>query len=151
MPNEGGNHEALLGITMKIEIEQHYDICILRCQGRFIAGRDLEYMQSKMLEIKNRNCGRILADFSEVSCVGSMGITFIVGIYSSVIRNPGGRFVLAGASPQVRQALDLTRLSSIICMVPDVSSGLAVFDELKSLQNVPRPEASAASKAINAG
>ena len=119
---------------MTIDIEQRNDICVLRCKGRFIAGPDLEYAQSKMDEIKTLSCAKLLVDFREVPAVGSMGVSFIVGLYTSVVRGSNGGFVLVGAVPQVRQVLDLTRLSSIIPMAPDMESGLAGLCERE-----PRP------------
>jgi anti-anti-sigma factor len=111
--------------SMLINIE-HYDcVCILRCKGRFVAGPEMDYMQTKLDDIKQLACTKVLADFRDVSSVGSMGVTFIVGIYTSVVRKPGGRFVLVGASPQVRHVLELTRLNTVIPQASDVASGLS--------------------------
>jgi anti-anti-sigma factor len=112
---------------MLINIEHCDRICILRCKGRFVAGPEMEYMQTKMDEIKRLACTKLLADFRDVTSIGSMGVAFIVGAYTSVIRRPGGRFVLAGASPAVQHVLDLTRLSTVIPLASDLTSGLAVL------------------------
>jgi anti-anti-sigma factor len=120
---------------MTINIERRNDLCVIHCHGRFIAGPDLEYAQSKMEEVKNLNCGKLLVDFREVSAIGSMGVSFIVGLYTSVVRGSNGRFVLVGAVPQVRQVLDLTRLSSIIPMAPDMETGWAALSDRN-----PRPQ-----------
>jgi anti-anti-sigma factor len=112
---------------MLIDIE-HYDrVCILHCKGRFVAGPEIEYMQTKLDDIKKRACTKILADFQDVTCIGSMGVTFLVGLYTSVMRKPGGRFVLAGVIPHVQHVLDLTRLSTVIPLASDLESGLAVL------------------------
>jgi len=113
--------------NMLIEIEQNDFVCILHCKGRFVAGPEMDYMQTKLDHIKELACTKVLADFRDVTSVGSMGVTFVVGIYTSVIRKPGGRFVLAGASPMVRHILDLTRLSTVIPQAADLESGLAVL------------------------
>jgi anti-anti-sigma factor len=84
-------------------------------------------MQTKLDDIKKRACTKILADFQDVTCVGSMGVTFLVGLYTSVMRKPGGRFVLAGVIPHVQHVLDLTRLSTVIPLASDLESGLAVL------------------------
>ncbi len=112
---------------MRIEIEHYDSVCILHCEGRFVAGPEVEYLQTKMDDIKSLACNRVPADFQDVSSLGSMGVTFIVGIYTSVIQKPGGRFVLAGASPHVRHVLVLTRLSTVILLACDVASGLPVL------------------------
>ena len=118
---------------MFIDIEQHDRYCILRCKGRFVAGPEMEYMQTKMDDIKRLACNKVLADFQEVTAVGSMGVAFIVGVYTSVIRKPCGRFVLAGAGPQVRHVLELTGLHAIIPQTSDLESGLAVLETEASL------------------
>jgi anti-anti-sigma factor len=112
---------------MLIEIEQYDRVSILHCKGRFVAGPEMEYLETKLGEIKKLACTNVLADFQDVTCIGSMGVTFIVGVYTSVVRRPGGRFVLAGVNPHVRHVLDLTRLSTVIPLASDVASGLAVL------------------------
>ena len=47
--------------------------------------------------------------------------------YTAVVKDSGGRFVLAGALPFVRKALDLTKLSSVVSLAADTTSGLAVL------------------------
>jgi anti-anti-sigma factor len=117
---------------MLIEIEQaneqHHGVCVLRCKGRFVAGAEMEYMQAKLDEIKALTCTKVLADFHQVTSIGSMGVAFIVAIYTSVMRKPGGRFVLAGVAPVVQHVLELTRLNTVIPIAPDLESGLAHLD-----------------------
>jgi anti-anti-sigma factor len=116
-----------LGGSMVIEIEQYDGVCVLRCKGRFVSGRDQEYLEAKIEQIQRLNCKRVLADFREVQSIGSMGLTFIVAVYTAVVKDCGGRFVLAGALPFVRKALDLTKLSSVVSLAEDTTSGLAVL------------------------
>ena len=56
-----------------------------------------------------------------------MGVTFIVAAWKSVMRRSGGRFVLTGVNPRVRLVLDLTRISTVIPLAPDLASGLAIL------------------------
>ena len=111
---------------MLIEVKQSGEVCLLRCEGRFVAGTDPEYLRAKIHEIKNLNCTRVLADFREVSVIGSAGIGFVVGVYVST-RNSGGRFVLVGLAPDVREIFDLTRVSTVIPSAPDIASGMAML------------------------
>ena len=108
-----------------IEVRQKDEICLVRCAGRLVTG-DHEYLYSKRDEIKGANCKKVLADFSEVRDIGSAGIGFIVGVYTST-KNSGGRFVLVGLRPRVREMLDITRVSTIIPMAEDVASGLVTL------------------------
>ena len=113
--------------SMIIDIEQQDGVCVLRCKGRFVSGADADYMLDKIEQIQRLKCKRVLADFGEVQSIGSMGLTFIVAVYTAVVKDCGGRFVLAGALPFVRKALDLTRLSAVVSLAPDTASGLAAL------------------------
>jgi anti-anti-sigma factor len=113
---------------MFIEIRQRHDgLCILRCEGSFVPGLKMEYMQAKLDEIGKRACTTLLVDFQGVTSIGSIGVTFIVLAYTSVVRQPGGRFVLTGLNPRVRRVLDLTRISALIPLAPDLETGLAML------------------------
>jgi len=121
---------------MLIELEQKDDIVILRFQGRIATGADSEYLGAKLEEVRNRPSHKVLADFREVSSIGSTGIGFVVGVYTSVVKIPGGRFVLIGANSRVREVLELTRLSTIIPLADDMKSGLAVLQQPNSAGDV---------------
>lgn len=110
---------------MLIEVRQKDDFCLVRCEGR-LATEDLEYLRAKKDEIKRANCKKVLADFSEVPDIGSAGVGFIVGVYTST-KNSGGRLVLVGIRPRVREVLDLTRVSTIIPLAADIASGLVTL------------------------
>jgi anti-anti-sigma factor len=112
---------------MIIEIEECDGVCVIRCRGRFVSGADIEYVRSKIDQIQSLKCRSVLADFREVPSIGSAGLAFIVAIYNSVVKDLGGRFVVAGAPPFVRKALDLTRLSSVVSLAPDPTSALAAL------------------------
>ncbi|HEY2845176.1 MAG TPA: STAS domain-containing protein [Bryobacteraceae bacterium] len=120
---------------MLIDLHQTDDVCILRFEGRFNTGVEPEYLRAKTEELKALNRGKVLADFRDVLSVSSTAIGFIVAIYSSVIAMPEGRFVLVGAQPRVREVLDLTRLSTILPMAPDMASGLAALRGSASAHN----------------
>lgn len=117
---------------MSIEIEHRDDVCVLRCKGRLASGPDMQYLQERLEHIKVVACRRLLADFSEVSSIGSMGVGFLVAVFTSVIRGGGGRFVLVGAQPFVRQVLEISRLNTVIPMADDVASGLAALRAVTS-------------------
>jgi anti-anti-sigma factor len=118
MPNEP---------SVAIEIQPQGDVCVLRLQGRFTAGPDPEYVLGKSDKDKVRSFHKVLADLSALSSIGSMGIGFLVGLYTSAMRHADGRFVLAGATPRVREVLSLTRLDTVLPQAADVASGLAAL------------------------
>jgi anti-anti-sigma factor len=112
-----------LGDPILIEIERLRDVCLLRFKGPLHTGEQSEYLKAKMAEVKTLGCMKVLADFEDVPAVGSAGLSFIVGLY----RASGGRFVLTGAQLRVRKVLDITGLSTVIALAPNVESGLAAL------------------------
>ncbi len=113
---------------MIIELELKDDVCILRNKGRFATGTDAVYLRAKTDEIKKSGRRKVLADFQEVPYIDSTGIGFVVAVYTSVTNMPGGRFVLVGPNHRVREVLDLMRLSTVIPIAADETSGLALLN-----------------------
>jgi anti-anti-sigma factor len=114
---------------VQVEIETDPGICILRLKGRFVMATDPEYLRSRTDEIKAGNHLRMLVDLSGVSAICSTEIGFLVDLYTSTTRKPGGRFLLAGANTRVREVLNLTRLNTVIPQVVDAASGVAALAE----------------------
>jgi anti-anti-sigma factor len=110
---------------MLIEVRPIDEICFVRCEGRLVTA-DHNYLHAKKAEIKGANCNKVLADFTEVPQIGSAVIGFIVGVYTST-KNSGGRFVLVGLRPRVREVLDITCVSKVIPLAADIPSGLATL------------------------
>jgi anti-anti-sigma factor len=115
--------------SILIEIERLDDVCLARFQGHFRTGDNPEYLTLKMNEVQALNCLKVLADFWDVPSMGSAGVSFLVGLY----RTSGGRFVLVGIQPRVREVLDITHLSNVLPLAADIESGLAVLRGDKSL------------------
>lgn len=109
--------------TIVIDVEKRDDVCLLRFQGNFHTGEDLDYLRAKMEEIKTFNCPKVLADFQDVPCVGSTGLSFLVELF----RTSGGRFVLVKTQRRVREVLDITHLSTVFPLATDIESGLAAL------------------------
>jgi anti-anti-sigma factor len=111
---------------MDFEIQKQGDICIFRVKGRFVTGLEPEYLHKKAEELKQLHQGKVLVDLSQMPHIGSVGIGFLVGIFSSVEAN-SGRCVLAGMQPRVREIFDNTRLSTVLPMVDDIAAGMAML------------------------
>jgi anti-anti-sigma factor len=114
---------------MTIDIEHKGDRCILRLKGEFRSGADIGYLRAKFEGIKALGPREIVADLSGVSSMGSSGIGFIVGLYTSVIKKPGGRFVMAGANARVKEVFAVTNVDTVIPSSDTVESALAAFPD----------------------
>jgi anti-anti-sigma factor len=101
--------------------------------GRFATGQDSAYLRGKTEEIKSSGCSKVLADFSQVDYIDSTGIGFLIGIYTSVLKNANGHFVLANLNRRVREVLELTRLAQVMAIYPDEASAIRALDGGKGL------------------
>jgi anti-anti-sigma factor len=100
------------------------DVCVLRLEGRFATGQDAEYLRTKTEELKKQGCLKIIADFSGVSYIDSTGIGFLIAIYTSVLRERGGKFVIAAPNRRVREVLQLTKLDTILTLYDSVETAV---------------------------
>ncbi len=116
---------------MLVELEKRGDICVLRMHGRFATGKDSSYLREKTAEVKESGCSRVLADFSQVEYLDSTGIGFLIEIFTSVLKNAAGSFVLANVNRRTREVLELTRLANVMPIYPTEE---AAFEALR--QNV---------------
>ena len=118
---------------MLVEFEQRADVCVLRLHGKFATGQDSAYLRAKTDEIKNGGYSKVLADFSQVSYIDSTGIGFLIGIYTSVLKNANGQFVLANLNRRVRDVLELTRLANVIPIYADETTAFQALGEDRTL------------------
>lgn len=120
---------------MLVEFEQRGDVCVLRLHGRFATGQDSAYLRTKTEEIKTGGYCKVLADFSQVSYIDSTGIGFLIGIYTSVLKNTNGRFVLTNLNRRVRDVLELTRLANVIPIYSDEALAFAALGSDQALSS----------------
>jgi anti-anti-sigma factor len=116
---------------LQIEIESREGVSIIRFCGRMVAGLDLEYLRVKGEEAKRAARSGLLADLSHVPAIGSTGIGMLVSLYTSMM-NIGARFVMVAPGGRVLEVLELTRISTIIPIVPDMTAALAEFQKPSS-------------------
>src|SRR6266478_1407037 len=114
---------------MLVEFEHQGDVCVLRLHGRFATGQDSAYLRARTDEIKGSDYSKVLADFSQVSYIDSTGIGFLIGIYTSILKNANGHFVLANLNRRVLDVLELTRLTNVIPIYPDVESAFEALSK----------------------
>jgi anti-anti-sigma factor len=124
---------------MLVEFEFRGDLCVLRLHGRFATGQDSVYLRSRTEEIKKSGCSKVLADFSQVDYIDSTGMGFLIGIYTSVMKSPDGRFVLCNLNRRVREVLELTRLANVMAIY---ATEEAAMHALQEGQKFSAPQAS---------
>jgi len=118
---------------MLVEFECHDDVCVLRLHGRFATGQDSAYLRGRTEEIKKSGASKVLADFSQVDYIDSTGMGFLIGIYTSVIKNPNGKFVLCNLNRRVREVLELTRLANVMAIYANEEAAMLALREGQKL------------------
>ena len=124
---------------MLVELEFRGDVCVLRLHGRFATGQDSAYLRTKTEEIKKTGSSKVLADFTQVDYIDSTGMGFLIGIYTSIMKLPDGRFVLSNLNRRVREVLELTRLAHVMAIYPSEDAALQA---LRQGQKFSAPQAS---------
>jgi anti-anti-sigma factor len=114
---------------MLVEFEFRGDLCVLRLHGRFATGQDSTYLRSRTEEIKKSGSSKVLADFSQVDYIDSTGMGFLIGIYTSVMKAPNGRFVLCNLNRRVREVLELTRLANVMSIYATEEAAMRALQE----------------------
>ena len=114
---------------MLVEFEFRGDLCVLRLHGRFATGQDSAYLRGRSEEIKKSGASRVLADFTQVDYIDSTGMGFLIGIYTTIMKNPDGRFVLCNLNRRVREVLELTRLANVMAIYANEEAALRAIQE----------------------
>src|SRR5258708_23589908 len=110
---------------MLVEFEHRGDVCVLRLHGRFATGQDSAYLRTRTDEIKCSGFSKVLADFTEVSYIDSTGIGFLIGIYTSTLKNPNGRFLLANLNRRATEILEMSQSAEAIPLLPRLEAPLS--------------------------
>ena len=70
---------------------------------------------------------KILVDLTEVASLASIGIRTLL-VNAKVVSRRGGKFVLAGPRPMVKEALQTAGITVIIPTYPDVVTAMQAFN-----------------------
>jgi anti-anti-sigma factor len=113
---------------LHIEIENKNRVCIMRFSGRMVAGVDPEFLEGKANEVKQQDYSALVVDFGPLTALSSTGLGFLVGLYASA-KNLAKPFFVAGLTERVREALEITRLNTVLPIVENVETALARLDQ----------------------
>jgi anti-anti-sigma factor len=114
---------------MLIQLERDNDVCILRLNGRFAPGVDAAYLRTKAEEIKSTGLRKMLVDFTAVPYLDSIGIGFLIGIYTSMLKSQEGSFAIIRANDRVKEVIGLTKLTGIFPAYKDEPAALKALRE----------------------
>jgi len=111
---------------MEISIAQKGKVTVVTLNGAIDAA-DVNTVRDVLSAQVKGGQSRLVADVGGVVYVSSAGLRTLVQILKDTTRK-GGDFRLANASARVVKALDITGLTSLFKVFPDVNAAVASFD-----------------------
>ncbi len=115
---------------MDSELKVGDALCILRLKGRFNTGSNADYLRT-LDELQRIGAQAVVLDCSELECLDSTGLTFVVGLYTT-FESFGGWFALANVNPRVREVLRITHLERILPVFSSVGEAVPADSVLSS-------------------
>ena len=95
---------------------------LVTLDGRLDANSAVD-LKSSLKQAAERGTIFQVIDMSRVNFIDSSGLSVLVAVYK-IVRERGGSIVLIDVGPQVRVALELTRLDQVFPTYADAKTGL---------------------------
>jgi anti-sigma B factor antagonist len=117
-------------LTLQSQLMQ--DVVVIRCQGRIVAGDEVEALQAelekqtkipgtKLLKVK-----RVVLQLAEADYIDSSGLAALVRLFG-VLRAAGGGLKLCQLSPHVLRVLQVTNLLSLFLTYSSEREAIEAF------------------------
>ena len=93
-----------------------------------VAPRDVGRIGGELLELSEEQpAGRLVLDCSNVAHLSSQAMSMMLDLHQKISARPagGGRLVLCGLSQRVRQTMRITRLDTVLTIVPSYREAVA--------------------------
>lgn len=125
---------------MKFTLKVVGDVCVLKLDGRFMAGGDSFFLREKIKNILSMGIQKLLIDMDSVPYIDSTGVGFLVSSHTS-LTSDGGHLKLLRVKPKILEVFKVMNLLSIFEIYEDEEAAMKSFEEKK-----PAAAATAAPK-----
>ena len=98
-------------MSFYINTEQTGDVAVLQCAGRIVRARALSLLKDAVTGLSQLRV--VVLDLSEVEMLDAGGFGVLVSLHNWACAN-GIQLKLVNPSKQVRQMIELTRLTSVL-------------------------------------
>lgn len=116
--------DKIKGLSYTITEEAGLDIVHLVGDLNMFSAPDLRTSLVKKLENGTR---RYIFDLTQLAFVDSSGIGILVSFVSMTKKAEGGKVILCGLNPQIRNIFEVTRLLSVFTVVDDLAAARAAM------------------------
>lgn len=96
---------------------------VVSVEGR-LESSSVSSFRETVLPLSARGCVRLIFDFSHLEFLDGQGLASLLTFYRKWTRQPGGRVVLSGLNPEVRQFLDRTSLSRVLLLTSSLEEAM---------------------------
>jgi anti-sigma B factor antagonist len=105
------------------------DVAVIDASGKIVLGEGASFLRNAIREASANGFWKILLNLSGVNYIDSAGVGELIAAYSSVT-NRGGVVKLLGLTKQVRDVLQITKLSTVFDVHDNESEALKSFGRL---------------------
>ena len=124
---------------MKFTLKVVGDVCVLKLDGKFMAGGDSFFLREKIKNILSMGIQKLLIDMDSVPYIDSTGVGFLVSSHTS-LTNDGGHLKLLRVKPKILEVFKVMNLLSIFEIFDDEEIAMKSFEE-KNAVSVARAAA----------
>src|ERR1700689_2676664 len=112
-------------MPLTLESQLMGDVVVIRCQGRIVAGAEVDALQAefeKQIPISRK----VVLQLAETDFIDSSGLGALVRVFS-VLKGAGGDLKMCHLSPRVLRVLEITNLLNIFRTYPSEKDAIAEF------------------------
>jgi len=113
-------------VALRIDVREQDSVSVVELEGRLVY-EDCQRVREAVKKLLAQGRKRVILNLEQVSHCDSAGLGCLASSFASV-NNMEGVLKLAGPTPKVREALALTRLDSVIEVLPTEQEALASFE-----------------------
>ncbi len=127
---------------MKFTLRVVGDVCVLKLDGKFMAGGDSFFLREKIKNVLSMGIEKVLIDMDNVPYIDSTGVGFLVSSHTSLY-GEGGQLKLLKVKPKILEVFKVMNLLSVFQLFEDEETAMKSFEEKKP---APAGEAPAAPR-----
>ena len=107
------------GLSFNFKDEPSFTVVQLTGDLNMFSAPELRTALVKHLE---KGMARFVLDLTDLAFVDSSGIGILVSFVSMTKKTEGGKVILCGLNPQIRNIFEVTRLLSVFTVVDDLAA-----------------------------
>lgn len=88
-------------------------IVVIKLKGKMMGGGETDACRKRVKEYVTKGNPNIVADFSSVEWINSMGMGMLVACYTSC-KNAGGELKIGGYSHKTKNLLEMMKLTNVL-------------------------------------